>query len=361
MGRGRVVLAGAIAVAAMAGPASAHAASEGLTIVDPAKVYVHPDADGVVKGVVVTVRNDGAAIATNLTFTFVGDKGAMVTQSKPSGIVADGVARYELTIHPERPSKTTTGQLLVSSPGRPTGSVPTTISPTEKVPSWVLLVILLPIGGALVFVLLAWATAGSSGKLGDNLGPVEWDFSKSWASNVTVFAALLGTILSAGVLPKETSAARTATYAALNLVFGLGILVGPFLYTAFQSGVEVHKRGKSPELQYQGKLWAFLVASIITLGATAGEFATIWKLFGQLHKAGSLPDAGLVAFEVLVAIGGLSLVVLSWRRLRAILHSQSEPEKKRRKKARHEHLQLLGVSALSEDDVKPELEAWPAF
>jgi hypothetical protein len=141
----------------------------------------------------------------------------------------------------------------------------------------------------------------------------------------------------------------------------LGILIGPFLYTAFQTGVEVHQRGKAATLQYQGYVWAFLIATVVTLWATVGEFATIYKLFDQLHTAASLPEAGLNAFEALVIVAGISLVMLSWRRLRAILKSQSKEEQKTRKKATHQGLALEGITDVAETDVKPELEPWPAF
>ena len=236
-----------------------------------------------------------------------------------------------------------------------------TISPPESAPAWVLQVVFISLGAAALFVLITFLSVGDKGGLADKLGPVDWDFSKSWASNLTVFSALLGTILAAGVLPTDTSAARKATYAGLNLLFGLGILIGPFLYTAFQTGVEVHEKGKATALQYQGYVWAFLIASVVTLWATVGEFTTIYKLFDQLQTAASLPPAGLDAFEALVIVAGISLVVLSWRRLRAILKSQSKQAQETRRKTKHQELEYEGIADVAETDVKPELEAWPAF
>src|SRR5437588_2643661 len=76
------------------------------------------------------------------------------------------------------------------------------------------------------------------------MGPVGWDFSKSWGSTLAAFGAVLGTILAtAGVLPATTKYLTNDTYAALNLLFGVIVIFAPLVYIAFQR-VE-KRRGKS--------------------------------------------------------------------------------------------------------------------
>src|SRR5205823_10830788 len=52
-------------------------------------------------------------------------------------------------------------------------------------------------------------------------------------SNPPLVGALLGTILAAGVLPSESLLSK-ATYAGLNLLFGVLILIAAFFYLATQ-------------------------------------------------------------------------------------------------------------------------------
>jgi hypothetical protein len=148
----------------------------------------------------------------------------------------------------------------------------------------------------------------------------------------------------------------------LNLLFGLGVLMGPFVYTSFQSPVLVNLRAKVKEPQYQGMVGTFLLATILTLWAVLGEFATIWALFDELKTADSLPDGGLWVFRVLLALGGVSLLSLILIRMHAILKSQCDLTRRtNRRKGHHQKLQAFGVTDLGEDDVVAPLDGVPVY
>jgi hypothetical protein len=99
----------------------------------------------------------------------------------------------------------------------------------------------------------------------------------------------------------------------------------------------------------------------VTVWATAGEFATIAKLFSEIRTGKSLPGAAAIAFEVLVVVAGLALIVLTWTRTRTILSDQVEARTPARKRRMRELLHGDGVQGLTEDGFEPELEAWKVF
>src|ERR671930_2559715 len=107
-------------------------------------------------------------------------------------------------------------------------------------PRWLYLVVFGPMPAAAALVFVRWVKLGNANcHLTSRLGPPNWDLSKSWGSNITVFGALLGTLLTSGALPEQPSIPKP-TYAGLNVLFGVLVLVAPFIYTATQSPKDVH-------------------------------------------------------------------------------------------------------------------------
>lgn len=148
------------------------------------------------------------------------------------------------------------------------------------------------------------------------LGALDLDFSASWASNITVVGALLGTILSAGVLPKA-SPTSTATYAGLNLFFGVLILLAPLVYTATQGPVEG---------EHEGYVLAFLISCAITLWAVGGELATVLELFRKIHMAKSMPEAAVWIMWAAVVVAWALIMRYAWRTIEDRIDDRYETE-----------------------------------
>jgi len=164
------------------------------------------------------------------------------------------------------------------------------------------------------------------------MGPANWDFSKSWASNITVIGALLGTIISAGVLPAQTSLPK-ATYAGLNLFFGALILVAPFVYTATQKEVRPDNQAAPQEPRYEGRVCWFVVASGLTLGAVLGELATIFLLFNEIQTGGSMPRAAIWFLGGVMVFACLLAGMYGFRSIRATLKDQGVQARRRQELA----------------------------
>jgi hypothetical protein len=230
-------------------------------------------------------------------------------------------------------------------------------------PWWIWAVVFAPLMAAVVFVVLMWLADGSDAALRGRLGPANWDFSASFGSSLTVFGSLLGTILSASLLP-STTLVSASTYAGLNLVFGVIVVVGPLIYTATQTAVQVHRGSPIAEPQYQGTVWGFLVATALTLWAVLGELATIGLILNEIRRGGSMPAPVLGVMVALLAIGGIFLFVLAARRVAAILADQQAHGKTRPQKQQALRAQCLMLSMPAEavppiEEINPSRATWP--
>jgi hypothetical protein len=367
--KGRLVPAGkcalvvlAVASAALTAPASMQAqappAAHALVIVAPESLKLTTGGSPKMAKKTVVVRNDGTAVST-VSFAAVGGAGKSITVTSDSAsIAADTAKPFALTFNPTDASAEFDGVLVVTAPNTAPGTVALTLGPAKGAPGWLYLVIFLPLVGGLLLITFRWGTfhaANRRCRLRDRVGPANWDFSKSWGSNLTVIGALLGTILSAGALPDETATAKE-TYAGLNLLFGVLIVVAPLLYTATQTPNVVHRTKTLKEPQYEGYVLSFLIASAVTLWATIGELTTVVLLFREIQTGRSLPDAAVALMAVLAVVAGALLVYYAYRTLGWILGRQCDvatlkhekhAELSTRKRASTTH---EGVSARREEE-----------
>ena len=147
-------------------------------------------------------------------------------------------------------------------------------------------------------------------RLTDAVGPCNWDFSKSFASSITVLGALLTTVLAAKVPLASPSHVSAGDYAALSLFFGVLVVVAPLSFRALSTprdvinvkGLPAPAHGRDEErsaekapagatdgagsgnagdndltndVQYQGHMFGFLLATFFTVWAVYGQLGTI--------------------------------------------------------------------------------------
>lgn len=182
---------------------------------------------------------------------------------------------------------------------------------------------------AAVAVVLAFypMTSDRGADLRRRMGPANWDFRTSWAANLTVFSAAIGTIFAANLLPTGIHSNVTMTFVALNVLFGLAAVVGPFVYIVLQRRVaatRIKARTTSETTQYQGTLGGFLLGTTVVLWAVFGEFATAAQLLRIIHVHHALPADLVVAYAVLLGVAALLVVVFLGTRIRAIVDAQPD-------------------------------------
>jgi hypothetical protein len=155
------------------------------------------------------------------------------------------------------------------------------------------------------------------------MGPADYDFSKSWASSITVVGALLGTILGAkGVIPTKTHYLVPDAYSALNLIFGIIVVLAPFVYRATSKANDVTTNQATSDTQYHGYVGGFLVATFLTVWGVVGELVTIFLLFGELQESRGVLGLLLAMFSA----SSLVIIYYVWTSIPAVLKVQRDRE-----------------------------------
>jgi hypothetical protein len=198
---------------------------------------------------------------------------------------------------------------------------------------------------------------GLPGLLGEPMGPADWDFGKSWASTLTTVGDLLGTVLSAGVLPGDTQSLSKPAYAALNLFFGVLILIAGFVYTATRRPKETTNQTAGKQVQYQGYVWSFLLASFVTMWAVLGELATLWFLLTEIGVQGTLSAGPLHIFQVVLLLAGLLALFYAWRSIAQVVNTQTDRETQK-SQLETQIKRFAPESVPARSDLEPALPPW---
>lgn len=185
-------------------------------------------------------------------------------------------------------------------------------------------------------------------KLGDRMGAGEWKFSESWASTLTALGGILGSVLTAQLLPSETATQKltNSTFVGFNLMFTIAIVVAAALYNTFRSQREcvkptdgTPKPGETPKIdppkvelasaeeaqktfEYQGKVVYFLLASTLVLWAVFGQLLTAWLLLDQVPDA-TLSNLISIVFRILLVLAAVLALVYGYRSVPWTLRNQA--------------------------------------
>jgi hypothetical protein len=148
------------------------------------------------------------------------------------------------------------------------------------------------------------------------MGGASFSFKDSWASTLTAAGAILGTIISAGLVKEDLV---KNNFTLINLLFGAMIVVAVLLYNATRSEVQVSKAAsgepnKSQEepgagTQYKGWVSAFLLACWLILWATLGQLLTLFALLWYLFYIAAMSLPLLVAFIILIVLSAILAVL----------------------------------------------------
>jgi hypothetical protein len=187
-------------------------------------------------------------------------------------VPANGAARITLSFRSTDSLKGFSGHLTAATDGA-VAERDLTIDAKSKLPFSVNLIIF----GSLAIAagLTAVRAFRLRTRLNYRLATPGWEFSKSWASTFTVVGAVLGTILASSVLPDPPEHFSKETLAGMNLLFGVAILVAPFLFAATERAQAVTKDG-SQQIEGQGTVAGYLLACALTLAGVLGQLTTVF-------------------------------------------------------------------------------------
>jgi hypothetical protein len=252
---------------------------------------------------------------------------------------AGDIRRYRLFLRspPKQEPQDVSGVLVVRGGSVP-GSIPLSVSKKAFADLGVTGTLLWPLVPAALLILVAGiiATAGKTTTLRSRLPP-DLDFKTSFASTVTAAGAVLATVIAAAVLPEQTAGISKEAFVALNLIFGVGVVVAGLVYAALQAPVWVDVQGSENPVKQQckmeGRVWGFLAASFVTVWAVFGELLTVWLLIYELGQDQGFSDVSLAVFKILILATACTMVLYTCQRIRAIV--ASERNKPAEMKGRH--------------------------
>jgi hypothetical protein len=206
--------------------------------------------------------------------------------------------------------------------------------------------------------------------LGTRMGQSSWDFTKSWASNLTTAGAFLTTILGAGITPKSSPPSTDPTkplsqtthlmndYVAMSLFFVLLAIVAAVAYGATASPVEVDTpNGKAT--QRQGRVASFLVASGLTLWSVFGQIITVLLVFRVIQGQEDLSTISTGVFWVILIAALGCIAVYAWRTIPWTVEEQASAKARERHQTRvATEMREKGMEPPPVEDLEPPLPSW---
>lgn len=243
-----------------------------------------------------------------------------------------------------------------------------------SVAQWAGLVLLGPLGITFLLVISSYfsyvARDPQSLLPTERMGPSTLDFSKSPSSTLTGVGTVFTAVLSSQILPNDLTPLSKDHILFLGLAFGVIVAVAGLGYNVFRTPVPVVKFDPTPpaqqaqqpehlksDTQYQGYVFAFLLASIMVGWAIVGELVTILLLLYELYTRtpnstspnAPLPDILIWIFAVLILAAILiasiySCISIPWTLRRQEVHRSAQSQR----------LQ----NARAPEDANPALRDW---
>jgi hypothetical protein len=164
------------------------------------------------------------------------------------------------------------------------------------------------------------------------MGKGQWEFSKSWATNITILGSLFCTIIA-----QDTDDALK--YAGLSVFFGVLVVVSPLVYNAASQPHTKHNANGDEEIQYLSPLWAFLISATLTLWAVLGQLATVITLLTSVALKTSLSYSVTSLLLVCMVLATALVVIYGYKTIIWTVREQVSPEAKQyRRKALYDSI-----------------------
>jgi hypothetical protein len=159
--------------------------------------------------------------------------------------------------------------------------------------------------------------------LNDLMGKGQWDFNKSWATNITFLGSLFCTIIA-----QYTEAANKLMYAGLSVFFGVLVVISPLVYNAASQPDPDAKTNSTGNTQYLSPIWAFLISATLTLWAVLGQLAVIITLLYNMASSTDLTSYPILTTVLLffIALATVLVVFYAFKTISRTVREQVSPE-----------------------------------
>jgi hypothetical protein len=181
-------------------------------------------------------------------------------------------------------------------------------------------IVFLPLLVAAVEVVAAAVAVGLP--VTSRVGPPNWDYSKSWATNIAILDAVLGTFLSSKIVPNPKFVGAVS-YLLLSAFFAVVVAVGPLVFRALSRESRVLTASGTPDIQYQGTVYGFLLAALLTLWAALGQLTTLGWITAEVVAASSQYPVTLPMLAIL-AVAAIATLWFAWSTFGPLLQHQAD-------------------------------------
>lgn len=181
---------------------------------------------------------------------------------------------------------------------------------------------------ALIFVTLralGTLNANEAIHLGSRMGQGQWDFTQSFATNITVIGSVLTLILASSSLPASTKVLPSATYGGLAVFFGILVVIAPLFYNGTVVKVTVSPDQFDTSAEYHGTVWGFLLAALMTCWGLLGSVATAFLALLDIEYGGDLSVAVVTVLTVTLATAMIFFGFYIWRKIDGSIVDQFDP------------------------------------
>jgi len=178
------------------------------------------------------------------------------------------------------------------------------------------------IAAVLICVVCGIVVSTEGHEMRDVMAPVSWDFSTSWASNITAFGTAFSFLLSISVFPDKLLFASKGEYQFVTFFATALVALAPAVYK-LTSPSTVTNSANGPVVSTAGFVRGFIIASAFTIwGALLQTLLELLIVF-ELARAGTvyLPIVGTLGACIVTA--GIFLIAYCWKNLQSIIAANS--------------------------------------
>lgn len=146
-------------------------------------------------------------------------------------------------------------------------------------------------------------------KLTDAIGGATWDFSSSWASNLTAFGAAFSFLIQA-TIDKPIFGSRME-YGFLAAFAAALVAVAPMIQRML-GNTQIDASSDGPTATTHGQVGGFLTASVFTMWGAYLQIALAILILTELQKSATIIHLMARPVEVCVLLVGVGLVIYCW-------------------------------------------------
>jgi hypothetical protein len=190
------------------------------------------------------------------------------------------------------------------------------------------------------------------------MGTPTWDFSQSWAANLTVIGGALTALLSFTGLPDQGQLMTRTAYLCLGVLFTAMLVLAPPLFNFLRRPISVaipdpENPLNTTGLRFQGFVGGFLTATFVLLWGVFGQLITLGILFAELEASDFISNNAMFLLESVLTLLVVALLVYA--------PVSSIATIKRQKKACDERDQWQEKTSKGEEANSPEAPMMPKW